>query len=206
MIGKTDITMPARSTAVKATDEPKRSPRERLLEAATELFYADGVQSVGIDRVIERAGVAKASLYSTFGSKEELVRAYLEERHSTILRWRRAAVESVDDPVEKILAVFDSQARDFRRPDFNGCAFAGAMAESAPGGRVDEASKSYREDIRALFEELAVGAGAKDPDLLARQLQMLYDGAGSAAKLDRDGATVATQVRTAATALVAAAL
>ena len=206
MIGKTDITMPARSTAAKATDEPKRSPRERLLEAATELFYADGVQSVGIDRVIQRAGVAKASLYSTFGSKEELVRAYLEERHSTILRWRRAAVESVDDPVEKILAVFDSQARDFHRPDFNGCAFAGAMAESAPGGRVDEASKSYREDIRALFEELAVGAGAKDPDLLARQLQMLYDGAGSAAKLDRDGATVAGQVRTAAAALVAAAL
>lgn len=206
MIGKTDITMPARSTAVKATDEPRRSPRERLLEAATELFYADGVQSVGIDRVIERAGVAKASLYSTFGSKEELVRAYLEERHSTILGWRRAAVASVDDPVEKILAVFDSQARDFRRPDFNGCAFAGAMAESAPGGRVDEASKSYREDIRALFEELAVGVGAKDPDLLARQLQMLYDGAGSAAKLDRDGATVAAQVRTAAAALVAAAL
>ncbi len=191
---------------MKATDEPRRSPRERLLEAATELFYADGVQSVGIDRVIERAGVAKASLYSTFGSKEELVRAYLEERHSTILGWRRAAVASVDDPVEKILAVFDSQARDFRRPDFNGCAFAGAMAESAPGGRVDEASKSYREDIRALFEELAVGVGAKDPDLLARQLQMLYDGAGSAAKLDRDGATVAAQVRTAAAALVAAAL
>ncbi len=174
--------MPTRSTAVKATDEPKRCRGSAWLEAATELFYADGVQSVGIDRAIERAGVAKASLYSTFGSKEELVRAYLEERHSTILGWRRAAVASVDDPVEKILAVFDSQARDFRRPDFNGCAFAGAMAESAPGGRVDEASKSYREDIRALFEELAVGVGAKDPDLLARQLQMLYDGARSAAK------------------------
>ena len=206
MIGQTDIDMPTRSTSEKAATQPRRSPRERLLEAANELFYAEGIQSVGIDRVIERAGVAKASLYSTFGSKEELVSAYLDERHAKLLGWRRAAVAGVDDPVEKILAVFDSQARDFRRPDFNGCAFAGAMAESPPGGRVDQASQSFRRDIRSLFEELAAGAGAEDPALLARQLQMLYEGAGSAAKLDHDGATVATQARTAAAALVAAAL
>jgi len=186
--------------------DTKRSPRERLLEAANELFYAEGIQSVGIDRVIERAGVAKASLYSTFGSKEELVRAYLDERHSRLMRWRRAAVASVDDPVEKILAVFDSQARDFSRPDFNGCAFAGAMAESPPGGRVDQASQSMRDDINELFEELAAGAGVKRPALLAHQLHMLYDGAALAAKLDRDRAAVASEVRAAAAALVAAAL
>ena len=104
------MAMSARSTAVRPTAEPKRSPRERLLEAASELFYAEGIQSVGIDRVIERAGVAKASLYSTFGSKEELVRAYLDERHAKLLAWRRAAAAAVDDPVEKILAVFDSAA------------------------------------------------------------------------------------------------
>src|SRR6202012_1774787 len=144
------------------------------------------IQAVGIDRVIERAGVAKASLYSTFGSKEELVRAYLDERHATILRWRRAAVAAVDDPLEKILAGFDSQARDFGRPDFNGCAFAGAMAESPVGGTVDRASQSFRKDIRALFEELSSGPGATDPALLGRQLHMLYEGASSAAKLDRD--------------------
>jgi AcrR family transcriptional regulator len=61
------------STTGTDRDPVRRSPRERLLEAAGELFYAEGVQSVGIDRVIERAGVAKASLYSTFGSKEKLV-------------------------------------------------------------------------------------------------------------------------------------
>src|ERR1700722_12849788 len=94
----------------------KRSPRERLLEAANELFYAEGVQSVGIDRVIERAGVAKASLYSTFGSKEELVRAYLEGRHEMVLRRLRAAVAAAgEDPVARILAVFDSQAQLYRR-------------------------------------------------------------------------------------------
>lgn len=205
MIGQTEITMPAHSTATKPTAQPRRSARERLLEAAGELFYAEGVQSVGIDRVIERAGVAKATLYSTFGSKEELVRAYLDERGTRIMRWRRAAVAAVDDPVEKILAVFDSQAKDFNRPDFNGCAFAGAMAESPPGGRVEGASRYYREDIRSLFEELAAGAGARRPEALARQLEMLYDGAALGAKLDRDGATVAAQARAAAATLVAAA-
>src|SRR6202043_3203217 len=89
----------------------KRSPRERLLDAANELFYAEGVQTVGIDRVIERAGVAKASLYNLFGSKEELVAAYLASRHERTTSGLTDAIESVDNPREKILAVFDHQAR-----------------------------------------------------------------------------------------------
>src|SRR6185437_4948858 len=108
------------------------SARERLLAAADELFYAEGVQSVGIDRVIERAGVAKASLYSTFGSKEELVRAYLGERHARILGQLQAAVDAVDpaDPVARILAVFDAQATRFGADDYHGCAFIAAAAEA----------------------------------------------------------------------------
>jgi AcrR family transcriptional regulator len=187
-------------------DTVRRSPRERLLEAASELFYAEGVQSVGIDRVIERAGVAKASLYSTFGSKEELVRAYLDERHARILGRLRAAVDAVDpgDPVARILAVFDAQARLFRAPDFRGCAFAAASAEAPRGGRVDEATRAYRQDIRDLFTELATAAGASDPPLLASQLQLVYDGGGNAANLDRDP-SIAAPARAAAAALIAAA-
>ena len=115
-------------------DTVRRSPRERLLEAAGELFYAEGVQSVGIDRVIERAGVAKASLYSTFGSKEELVGAYLEERHARIVGRLRAAVEAVDpgDPVARILAVFDAQAEIFRAPDLPRLRIHGGSRRSAP--------------------------------------------------------------------------
>src|SRR5580700_1538015 len=112
------------TTASTADDgAAKRSPRDRLLEAASELFYAEGVQSVGIDRVIERAGVAKASLYTTFGSKEQLVCAYLDARHAQTLGRLQAAVDTVEDPVERILAVFDAQAQLFRMPDFRGCAF-----------------------------------------------------------------------------------
>ena len=206
--------MPTRTTrstppkAVKGSSRPgvvKRSPRERLLDAAGELFYAEGVQSVGIDRVIERAGVAKASLYSTFGSKEQLVCAYLDARHAQILGRLRAAVEAVEDPVERILAVFDAQAQLFRTPDYHGCAFTAAAAEAPVGGRVDEAAEAYRRDVRALFTELAAAAGARDPALLASQLQLIYDGGGLAAKMDRDAA-IAAPARAAASALVAAAI
>ena len=104
------------ATKTKSTADAtvKRSPRERLLAAADELFYAEGVQSVGIDRVIERAGVAKASLYSTFGSKEELVRAYLEGMHERVLNRARAAIqEAGDDPVElaPLLTLGDGRER-----------------------------------------------------------------------------------------------
>ena len=155
--------------------------------------------------VIERAGVAKASLYSTFGSKEELVCAYLDARHDQTLTRLRCAVAAAGDPVARILAVFDAQASLFRTPDFHGCAFTAAAAEAPDGGRIDEAVESYRHDVRGLFTELAAGAGAADAALLASQLQIIYDGAGMAANLDRNPA-IASPARAAASALVAAAL
>ena len=185
----------------------RRSPRERLLEAAAELFYAEGVQSVGIDRVIDRAGVAKASLYSTFGSKEQLVTAYLDERHTRILGRLRAAVGAKDpgDPIAQILAVFDAQAELFYAPDFHGCAFTAAAAEAPRDGGIDEATRAYRREVRELFTELASAAGAPDPPLLASQLHLLYDGGSQAANLDRDP-TIAGPVRAAAASLIAASL
>src|SRR5580700_2351008 len=106
--------------------EQRTSARDRLLSAANELFYAEGIQTVGIDRIIERAGVAKASLYNIFGSKEELVAAYLASRHDRTTSRLTEAIESVDDPRQKILAVFDAQARQYEQLDFNGCAFSAA--------------------------------------------------------------------------------
>lgn len=197
--------MPTRTVQSGQPETVKLSPRERLLQAASELFYAEGIQSVGIDRVIERAGVAKASLYSTFGSKEQLVGAYLDARHSQVLGRLRAAVDAVEDPVERILAVFDAQAQLFGTPDYRGCAFVAAAAEAPVGGRVDEAAESYRDDVRALFTELAVAVGAADPALLASQLQLIYDGGGLAAKMDRDAA-IAVPARAAAKALIASAI
>src|SRR6267143_682435 len=145
----TRTTASSRTEAVKDLPRPdmvKRTPRERLLQAASELFYAEGVQSVGIDRVIERAGVAKATLYSTFGSKEQLVCAYLDARHEETLARLRSAVAATEDPIERLLAVFDAQARLFHTPDFHGCAFTAAATEAPSGGRIDAAAQSYRHD------------------------------------------------------------
>jgi AcrR family transcriptional regulator len=188
-------------TTTTKSDEFKRPPRERLLEAADELFYAEGVQSVGIDRVIERAGVAKASLYSTFGSKEQLVLAYLQRRHDQTLEQLRAAVDRVGDPIARILAVFDAQTEIFSDPGFRGCAFTGAAAEAPAGGLVEEATASYRHDIRELFRALAAAAELPDSELLARQLQLVFDGAGQAANLDHDP-SIASASRQAAVALI----
>jgi AcrR family transcriptional regulator len=197
--------MPAKTKTSADDGAAKRSPRARLLQAASELFYAEGVQSVGIDRVIERAGVAKASLYSTFGSKEGLVCAYLNARHEETLARLRSAVAATEDPIERLLAVFDAQARLFHTPDFHGCAFTAAATEAPSGGRIDAAAQSYRHDIHVLFNELAVAAGVPDPELLASQLQLVYDGGGLAANLDKNP-EIATAARAAASALIATAL
>ncbi len=185
---------------------PRVSARERLLASANELFYREGVQSVGIDKIIEHAGVAKASLYNSFGSKEELVHAYLESRHEVVAARITAAVEAQATPRDKILAVFDSQAVSMSRPDYRGCAFAAASAEAKPGGSVEESTRSYRTWLRALFTELATAAGAPDPGLLARQLQLLYDGAASSGNLDQDPVAAASTARAAVESLLGASI
>ena len=160
--------------------------RERLLAAADELFYSEGVQSVGIDRVIERAGVAKASLYSAFGSKEALVRAYLDGRHSAIAERLRSAIDRAESPREAILAVFDAQADRFSESDFRGCAFVAASSEATPGGQIEQAVGEYRAHIRRVFLQLVRNAEARDPETLATQLQIIYDGTALAARSNGD--------------------
>ncbi|MGA9493369.1 MAG: TetR/AcrR family transcriptional regulator [Mycobacterium sp.] len=182
----------------------KQSARERLLAAANDLFYAEGVQSVGIDRVIEHAGVAKASLYNTFGSKENLVQAYLESRHEATLERLRGSVARHRDPRQRLLAVFDAQAEMFAEPSFHGCAFITASAEAPDGGLIRLAADQYRAEIRGLLTDLARDAGASEPATLGRQLQLVYDGGGLAAQMDRDP-DVAAAAKAAATQLLDAA-
>ena len=180
------------------------SARERLLDAANELFYAEGVHTVGIDRVIERAGVAKASLYNTFGSKDELVRAYLEGRHARMAARITAYIERYADPRDKLLGIYEAQGELFAEPGYRGCAFVSASAES-PGEAVSRAVDDYRGWVRALFTALASEAGAAEPERLARQLHMIYDGASLSTRMDRDPAAAAN-ARAAAAVLLDAAL
>jgi AcrR family transcriptional regulator len=180
------------------------SARERLLAAANELFYDEGVHTVGIDRVIERAGVAKASLYNTFGSKDELVRVYLEGRHAVVAARITRYIERYDGPRERLLGVFEAQGELFTEPGYRGCAFVSASAES-PGEGVSRAADEYRGWVRGLLTGLAADAGAPDAELLGRQLHMIYDGASLSARMDRDPSAAVT-ARAAAAALLDAAL
>jgi AcrR family transcriptional regulator len=183
----------------------KLTPRERLLAAADELFYREGVHSVGIERVIERAGVAKATLYNAFGSKEELVKAYLDGRHEARKRRLAQAMDGIDSPQGKLLVVFDVMDKLFAAPEYHGCAFLNASAESPAGGLVDKVSDEYREWVRSMFEDLASDAGASDPRQLAHQLVLLYDGATVAAQMDRDP-TAALAAKDVASVLIDAAI
>ncbi|MBM2618155.1 TetR/AcrR family transcriptional regulator [Actinoplanes sp. LDG1-06] len=193
-------------SAASPSTARKASARDRLLAAADELFYAEGVHTVGIDRIIERAGVAKASLYSTFGSKDELVRAYLEGRHSLRRTRMLDGLERYDDPRDRLLGVFEVLAELAGAAGFRGCAFYNASAESPAGGPVEEVSTANRAWTRGLFHELARDAGARDPAALADQLVVLYDGATVGARMDKRAEAALTARGIAASLLAAATL
>ncbi|MFB8131342.1 TetR/AcrR family transcriptional regulator [Streptomyces mirabilis] len=193
------------SEKVLSPRERSVAARARLLAAANELFYAEGVQSVGIDRVIEHAGVAKATLYSAFGSKDGLVRAYLQARHAaTAERMARELEARYDTPKERLVGAFEVQGLSFTEPGFRGCAFISASADAPPGGVVEQAAQDYRTWLHELFFDLAQQAGATDAKSLAHQLILLYDGAGISAWLDRDP-SAETAARSVAATLVEAA-
>jgi hypothetical protein len=104
-----------------------------------------------------------------------------------------------------LLAVFDAQAEMFAEPSFHGCAFITASAEAPDGGLIEHAADDYRAGIRRLLTELARDAGAADPAALGRRLQLLYDGGGLAARMDRDP-NVAVAAKAAAEILLDAAV
>jgi AcrR family transcriptional regulator len=163
------------------------SARERLLAAANELFYEEGVHTVGIERVLERAGVAKASLYSTFGSKDELVQAYLQARAERRRRRISERIARHEDPRARILSIFELMGELAAEPTFRGCAFYNASAEGPrKETKTSRIGTDHRTWTRELFTELARDAGAADPARLARRLVVLYDGAMVGASMDRD--------------------
>jgi AcrR family transcriptional regulator len=147
--------------------------------------------------------VAKASLYNTFGSKDELVRAYLEARRASVTRRITRAVDRYGTPRERLLAVFEAQGELLARPGYRGCAFARASAECHPGDLVEQATLAYRRWVRDLLTELAAQAGVAEPRILAGQLHLLYDGTAQALRIDQDPAVIA---RAAAATLLDAAL
>ena len=167
-----------------------RSARTKLLDAADRLFYAEGVHTVGIDRVISEAGVAKGSLFYNFSGKDDLVAAYLAGRDES----RRARIakhlEGVTDPVQRVLAVFDALQEAATSPGYNGCPFANANAEAAPDSVEARALRTFRTWLADTFHTLVREAGFTDPEDVADRLRLLNDGAVATSQLDSRPAAV----------------
>jgi AcrR family transcriptional regulator len=170
----------------------RQTARDRLLAAADQLFYNEGVHSVGVDRILAQAGVAKATLYSAFGSKEELIRVYLQRRHERRKARILVALTAYGSPREQLLGVFTTAGELAVESGFRGCAFMNASAESDVGSAVQPVCDANRAWLRGLFAERARAAGADEPERLADQLVLLYDGAVTGARMDRSVQPITT--------------
>lgn len=180
----TGMSTPRTVTAPKAAPTAGTvPPAQRLLDTAAELFASQGIRAIGIDTILREAGVAKASLYSTYGSKDALVIAYLTDLdHADRNRWEQA-VAGVHDPVRRILSFFDLASRSAVLRDYRGCLYANAATEY-PGVEL-EPVRAHRKWLRATLTALLKQAGTDSPATLARKIQLIYDGALLGSKLER---------------------
>lgn len=174
---KLDLVMAELSLDRQAT-QPNKSARERLLDAAYELFTRHGVRKIGVDTVLERSGCAKASLYRAFDSKVDLAIAVLDMREQLWTRdWLESEIKSRhEDPQARLLAIFDVFDGWFRIHDFEGCSFINVLLESDKDSAMREAAALHLKKIRAILHDLAVEAGLADPDQFAQAWHMLMKG------------------------------
>jgi AcrR family transcriptional regulator len=197
----------AGSAAPDGAPADRLTARERILSVASDLFYQQGVRAIGIDTIIAAAGVAKMSLYRAFPSKDDLVAAYLERRNVEFWdRWDRTVAAWPDDPRAQLEGLLDAITRRTLDDAYRGCPFLNTATEfpgsNLPGDRV------IRDHMRAVNDRLrvlAAAAGARDPQGLADQLQLVIDGAyvaGQSQGADGPGRALATAGRV----LIAAAL
>lgn len=164
--------------------------RQRILEAAYELFSHRGIRAVGVDEVIERAGVAKATLYRHFPSKDQLVLAFLDLRQE---RWMHDFMYGEPSELrelpadQRLLSIFDSFDDWFRQEDFEACPFIKALLEMGPGHPAGRASIGHLESIRHVGRRLAEEAQLRDTDEFSRSWHLLIKGSiVAAAEGDRE--------------------
>ncbi|MEV4395221.1 TetR family transcriptional regulator [Nonomuraea sp. NPDC049607] len=174
--------------------------RERLLDAAEDLFYAEGIRAVGVERILSVSGVGRASFYRHFPSKDDLVVAVLRRRDE---RWRAWLAERVEALGGHALNVFDALAERFARADFRGCAFINTMIETAdPDSAAHRVAAEHKERVRAYVAELIERDARPDAVELAHLFVLLVDGAIVTAVRERS-IRPALRARAAAAALLA---
>jgi AcrR family transcriptional regulator len=161
----------------------RQDARERILEAAYDLFAHQGTRSVGVDAIIERSGVAKMTLYRHFKSKQDLVLAFLDRREALWTEdWliREVSVRATD-PKERLLAIFDAYHDWFQIEDFEGCAFINVLLEYQADNPLHIAAAGHLAKVRAFVHELATQADIKDVPMFCDIWHMLMKGCTIAA-------------------------
>ncbi|KJF69738.1 TetR/AcrR family transcriptional regulator [Rhizobium nepotum] len=158
---------------------------DQIITAAGALFYNEGIRAVGIDRIIEEAKVAKATLYRHFPSKDHLVAAYLQDRHDRVIRSLRDVLAATIDPRDQIQVIFERLYEKADSPEFRGCAFALAVAEHGDSERVVTVARTHKRMVRDIFEAVMLKAGVR-LDQAASHLSLLYEGALATVAVGRD--------------------
>lgn len=151
---------------------------DRVTAAAYELFSRRGVRTVGVDEIIALSGVAKATFYRHFASKNDLIIAYLRRRHQVwTVGWMQAETEKrADSPREQLLAIFDLFDEWFQKGDFEGCPFVSTVSNGEPKDRVRSEAAAQMRAIKAYVRGLAEQAHLADPDRFAGSWQVLMEG------------------------------
>lgn len=158
---------------------PAPSTRDRILDAASHLFYQEGIRAVGVDTIIEQSGVAKATLYRHFPSKDDLVAAYIARKDERLLTRTRAFIEAMaPSPKDRPLALFDGLAELISNARYRGCAMINAIVETPDASSlVHQAAHASKERMKAYIEGLLTGAGQRHPRETAEKFMILLDGA-----------------------------
>jgi AcrR family transcriptional regulator len=160
------------------------SPRERILETASPLFYAQGYRAIGIDRIIAESGVAKMTFYKYFPSKDDLIATYLREANAGFWGWLNDLTKGIDSPKQRLELVFDGIAKLASSPTCMGCAFAHAAAEFPDqDNKAHAAAMEHKNAVLEWLRTEAKNLKAKDPESLASSLMLVIDGAWTAARM-----------------------
>lgn len=162
---------------------------DQILATASALFYRDGIRAVGIDRIIEEANVAKATLYRHFPSKDHLVAAYLQARHEQVIRSLRDALQTEASPRDQIKLVFERLYDKSDSAEFRGCAFALAVAEHGDSERVVSIARLHKSMVRDIFADI-ISTLHGTSDQPASHLALLYEGALATLAVGRDAQAV----------------
>ncbi|WP_299504929.1 TetR/AcrR family transcriptional regulator [Cypionkella sp.] len=141
------------------------------------LFYSEGIRAVGIDRIIRESDIAKATLYRHYRSKEDLVLAYLRERHIAVMAGLDEVLALHTAPRDQIAEIFERLYQKAGNPNFRGCAFGLAVAEHGASARIVGLARMHKTAVADELNSIALRAGLVEADQIGRHLALLYDGA-----------------------------